>query len=252
MSELIGYIEDYFEDRLDPEDKRLFESKCIHDESFARDVAFYIAQRKAIKSELLRQKIQAWTEPAAVRRGQPPAVRIGQPAAVRRWTTLRRVITGTAAAVLLVMVLYFTLYAPSPRRLAGDYIEKEYSRLSLTMNGSADSLQQGIAAYNHEDYSKALALFEGLRKAHPENTDAIHDAGIVYLRTKNYDKALEAFGQLAHTVGLLSNPGWFLQAVTLLRRDAPGDKRRAKELLTEVVRQQTEGAAYAADWLKRW
>jgi len=246
MSELIGYIEDYFEDRLDPEDKRLFESKCVHDESFARDVAFYIAQRKAIKSELLRQKIETWTE------GEEKSGRRGQPADVRRWTALSRVITGTAAAVLLLMVLYFTLYAPSPRRLAGDYIEKEYSRLSLTMNGSTDTLQLGITAYNRKDYDKALALFESLYKVHPENKDALQNAGIVYLRTKNYDKALEKFDELAHTNGLLSNPGLFLQAVTLLQRDAPGDKRRAKELLTEVVRQQTEGATYAADWLKRW
>jgi tetratricopeptide (TPR) repeat protein len=246
MSELIGYIEDYFENRLDPEGKLLFESKCIHDESFARDVAFYIAQRKAVKSELLRQKIEAWAE------GEKKDGKRGQPAPVRRWTTRSWVLTGTAATVLLAIALYSTLYAPSPRRLAGDYIEKKYSQLSLTMNGSPDSLQQGIAAYNHEDYTQALALFEGLCKSHPEQTDALHYAGVVYLRTKTYDKALERFQQLARVRGLLSNPGSFLAAVTLLRRDAPGDKRRAEELLTEVVRQQTEGASYAADWLKRW
>jgi tetratricopeptide (TPR) repeat protein len=161
-------------------------------------------------------------------------------------------IYGTAACVVLCVALYFLLYVPSPRRLAGNYIDKAYSELSLAMNGATDSLQQGIVAYNHKDYDKALDLFEGLYKAHPERTDALRYEGIVYLRRKNYDKALETFSELAHTNGLLSNPGLFLQAVTLLRRDAPGDKERAKSMLNMVVQQQLDGAAEAATWLKRF
>lgn len=192
--------------------------KCVHEESFAKDVAFYIAQRKAVKAELLRQKIAAWTE------GDDKEAGRGHPAAIRKLRPGRWIFYGTAACVLLVIGLYFTLYAPSPRRLAGDYIEKKYSRLSQTMDGSTDSLQLGIAAYNHEDFGEARALFEALYKAHPENTDVLKYAGIVYLRTTNYDKALGKFEELARIKGLLSNPGLFLQAVTLLRRDSPGIK----------------------------
>jgi tetratricopeptide (TPR) repeat protein len=246
MSELIGYIEDYFENRLDPEDKRLFESKCVHDESFARDVAFYIAHRKVIKEELLRQKIAVWTE-GEDKDGSQKHPALVKKMAIRRWLSY----TG-AAAVLLVFLLYFTEFYPSPRRMANDYIEKTFSRLSQTMDGSTDSLQQGIAAYNEKDYGKALILFEGLYKAHPENFDALRNAGIVYLRTKNYDKALEKFGKLTKVRGLLSNPGLFLQAITLLQRDAPGDKRQAKELFNVVVQQGLEGRSYASDWLDKW
>ncbi|HWK05059.1 MAG TPA: tetratricopeptide repeat protein [Puia sp.] len=243
MSELIEYIEDYFENRLDGEEKHLFEARCVKDESFARDVAFYIAQRKVLKEELLRQKVAFWTE------GESKEGRGDHPAPIRKLKIRRWIPYAVAASVLLAVLLYFTQNSPSPRRLAGEYIATKYSHLSQTMDGSVDSLQQGIAAYNNKDYPKALLLFASLYKAHPGNRDALKYAGIVYLRTKNYVKALETFEELAHAQGMLSNPGLFLQAVTLLQRNAPGDKKLAKESLETVVQQQLEGSEVAAAWL---
>lgn len=246
MSERIEYIEDYFEGRLDLAERSSFEEKCTADESFAKDVAFYISQRRALREELLRQKRAAWTE------GEARDGRNARPAPVRKLFARRRWVYPVAASVLLVVVLYFTLYSPSPRRLAADYIERNYGRLSQTMDGGTDPMQQGIAAYNRGDYNNALQLFRMVSMTRPENNDAVKYQGIVYLRTDDYDKALQEFEELARTKGLISNPGLFLQAVTLLQRNAPGDKEKAKEWLTAVVQQQLDGSKEAAAWLKNF
>src|SRR5450432_2060810 len=176
MSETDEHIEDYFEDRLDAEARRSFEARCTDDEPFAKEVAFYITRRKLLREELLRQKRAAWI-PLSTRRLIP-----------RRWIAY-----AAAACTLLAIILYLNEKHPTPQRLAENYTEKKYSLLSQTMDGSADSLQQAIAAYNNKDNDKALTLFETLYRAPPENKDALLYSGIVYLRTKNYDKALGRF-----------------------------------------------------------
>jgi len=239
VSSPFEYIEDYFTGRLGEEEKKSFEQRCVEDTAFADDVAFYIAKRQVIRDELLRQKIPVWTEGDKARRRQ---------ARVLRWP-----VYAAAASVLLVIALVYLLSSSSsPHRLAATWMENNYTRLSQTMNASTDSLQQGIIAYNNNDYNKALTLFEGLYRSDPRNTDALKFAGIVYLRTQRYDKALGRFGQLADAKCLQSNPGYFLQAVTLLERDAPGDRQRAQQLLQSVVQQRLAGSNQAGEWLKKF
>jgi tetratricopeptide (TPR) repeat protein len=209
-------------------------------------VAFYISQRRALKEELLRQKRAAWTE------GEARDGLNARPAPVRKLFTRRWLLYPAAASVLLAVVLYLTLYSSSPRTLAKDYIDRQYGQLSHTMDGGADAMQQGITAYNSGDYKSALPLFQIDYAIHPENKDALKYQGIVYLRTGDCDKALQEFEELARTPGLISNPGLFLEAVTLLQRNAPGDKEKAKEWLTAVVQQQLDGSKEAAAWLKKF
>jgi hypothetical protein len=74
----------------------------------------------------------------------------------------------------------------------------------------------------------------------------------VYLITKEYDKALEKFDDLAAKKELFSNAGPFLKAVTLLQRNGAGDKAAAKAILEEVVKDKQEGSTAAEQWLKSW
>ena len=75
--------------------------------------------------------------------------------------------------------------------------------------------------------------------------------GIVYLRLANYDKAFLYFQQLEN-YPLYSNPAIFYQALTLMKRNGPGDKQNAKQLLQQVVKDNLEGKAVAQQWLKNW
>lgn len=238
MTDPFENIEAYFEGRCNEEDKLSFEDRISRDETFAREVAFYIATREALREELLTLKKAEWQHLV--------------PAASDRRRIRSLYISAAAAAVIAVVFCLYLVARPSiARRLAADYMENNFSRLSQTMGGSMDSLQQGIAAYNHKEYPIAATLFTAFAKSHPDNSYALEYSGLVYLRMKNYDKALERFDELAKTPGLFSNPGLFLKAVTFLHRDAAGDRPAAKALLREVVRQQLEGEKEAADWLTK-
>ena len=50
--------------------------------------------------------------------------------------------------------------------------------------------------------------------------------------------------------GYFDNPGEFYQALTLMKRNLPGDKQKAKILLQEVVNKNLTDNETAQDWLK--
>lgn len=183
------------------------------------------------------------------------AVYFRSEAPVIRMSSRRRLyrIALSAAAVLIVALAGYRMFlqqGADPRQLANRYVKEELLHLSLTMDGAGDSLQQGIAAYNEKAYPKALQLFRAVYKAHPDNSDALRYAGMTYLVTKEYDKALSCFEELAAKKELFSNPGIFLKAVTLLQRDQQGDSEQAEKLLQQVVDEKLEGSKEAARWLK--
>ena len=140
----------------------------------------------------------------------------------------------------------------NPVQLADKYVKEELTQLSLTMDGVQDSLQMGMAAYNDKDYQKALRYLKGFTKIILKNNYVLKYKGLAYLLTKNYDKALSGFDELAAKKHLFSNDGLFLKALTLLQRNQDGDKDAAKQILEQVVNEKTEGNAKAEEWLKKW
>jgi tetratricopeptide (TPR) repeat protein len=75
--------------------------------------------------------------------------------------------------------------------------------------------------------------------------------GIAYLRLGNYERALQYFKQFENDI-LFSNPSQINQALTLLKRNLPGDKQKAKELLEHVRDQGLEGKEIALKLLDKW
>ncbi len=164
-----------------------------------------------------------------------------------------RTVATAAAGVILILTAYFSFFRNNtdPRQLANRYVKEDLLHLSITMDGAKDSLQQGIAAYNDKAYAASIQLFEAVYKAHPDNSDALKYAGITYLVTKEYSKALQCFNELAAKKELFSNPGMFLKAVTLLQRNQPGDGEQARQLLQQVINEKADGSREAERWLKK-
>ena len=68
----------------------------------------------------------------------------------------------------------------------------------------------------------------------------------------NYNKALSYFQQLG-TYHLYANPAIFYQALTMMKRNQPGDKEEAKRLLKEVSDNNLAEKETADQWLnKKW
>jgi TolA-binding protein len=119
------------------------------------------------------------------------------------------------------------------------------------MDGSKDSMQLGIAAYNKEDYQTAERFFQDVYSRNPQHNDALRYLGQTHLVTGNYDAAILAFDELAKKKSY-SNPGLFLKAVTLMKRNAGNDKQVAKGLLQKIAQESLDGSKEAKLWLEKW
>lgn len=254
MSKSLEYIEAYFENKLSIQEKQIFEDRCIQDTNFAGEVAFYISSRKAIRQKLLEQKRNQWSVDETVPAINELNTKITLPsglAPVKRMV-LRKWLPYVAAACLLLAVATYSFYSQeTTHQLAREYV-KTLTHIDQNM-GSADSLQQGINAYNKREYDVALPIFQNIYQAYPDHSDAKKYIGLVYLMKEDYDKALIHFDELSQRKDLVSNPGVFLKAITLLERNKQGDKEAAKTLLQQVV--QSNGLAHkkeATEWLKKW
>lgn len=237
-----------FENRLntDPELRALYDTYKTIDESM-RDREIYMDREGALKKTLQDLNQVYFKTGETLKAEQPLVVNMN---ASKRWT---RMAVSIAAAVALILISYWGFWGgkTEAQTLANNYISGELNTLGQTMGAEADSLQQGIEAYNQKQYAEALALFSAVYKNHPDNNEALKNAGISYLASHQYDQALKAFDELAGK-DLYSNDGVFLKALTLMQRNAGTDKDTAKQLLQQVVEQKLDKSELAADWLSKW
>lgn len=159
---------------------------------------------------------------------------------------------GSAAAAAVLILIVFLMYFQNdkPEALADAYISQNLTTLSTTMGSANDNLAAGIEAFNEEDFDRAETQF----RSSSDNADLAPETtkylGLTYLRTEQYDKAIEQFNKLISYTDLYANPGKFYLAITLIKRSNEGDEEEAKELLQEVVAQKLPGYKEASDWLQ--
>lgn len=156
-----------------------------------------------------------------------------------------------AAASVLIFILFLTYRQDyKHEELADAYISRNLTTLSTTMGSASGNLVAGIEAFNREDFSRAETNFRSLS----DNADLVPETtrylGIIYLRTGQYEKAMEQFNKLISYTYLYANSGKFYLAITLMKRSKEGDEEEAKELLQEVVTQKLPGYKEASDWLR--
>lgn len=228
MMETLDYIESYFTNALNQTERKTFEQRCENDNAFAQEVALYTLTREALREKLLQQKQEKWKTFGTVKQNHIAA------APVRKMNFRQWVPYAAAACILLAVALVYLNGSTSPQQLADTYIDRNITHIGIEMSASRDSLETGMKYYNNKNYDSALNLFKALDNDLPVRSDAKKYEGYVYLVTKDYDKALIQFDELAN-MDLYSNPGMFLKAVTLLRRNREGDKEAAKELLNKVL-----------------
>jgi len=247
MENYLEYIDAYFSGTLSPEERKQFERRIHEDNQFAEAVAYYLSARQASREELIKDK-KEWFRQLASQNATSSGKRVSAP--VRKiWTY------GLAAAAGVVGILFLSWYLflqnpVSPDRLADNYIKSDLETLPVTMGAARDSIQEGLRLYNEQHYDSALRQFEQIIQRDSANDQAKMYAGIVSLKRGDYDKALEYFQQLAR-YSLYANPGLFYQALTLLKRNQPGDKDQARQFLQQVIDRHLEHEETARDWLKR-
>ncbi len=246
MQEQYEYIEAYFNQTLSDDEIKKFEQRIIEDKNFAEEVAFYFSAKHVLKEEVSKEK-KEWFRQLL---DQNNNFSKGSPTRVKKMWIYR-----TAAAAAIIVCLFFAWYlffsrSASPQQMAESYMDENLKTLPVTMGTRRDSIQHGLSLYNDGKYDSAIHLFETIIQKDTGNYSAKKYLGIVYLTIGNYDKALEYFQQL-QKYSLFSNPAIFYQALTLMKRNQPGDKQQAKQLLQQVVANDLEGKETAQQWLKK-
>lgn len=242
MSEL-EYIEDYFSGRLSEDDRRNFEVRCEHDDAFAREVSSYILSRQSLQDALTEERRSEFVEQYRQMALQHPEA----PAGRQTWFSY----IAAAAACILLLIAYLTYTSEDrPEQIANTYIEDHLTTLSTTMGGASDSLAIAVGAFNAGDYNKAERILLSLGRNDallPETTKYL---GLTYLKSGEYEKAIEQFDKLISFTSLYANPGKFYLAITLMKRSANGDVERAKGLLQEVISEKLPGYKEASVWVE--
>ncbi len=244
MTETLEYIEAYFTNGLDQNEKKSFEKRCETDEAFAQEVADYTLARAALREQLVKQKQTQWKalEASNEKKITAPVKRIPS---FRQWAPY-----AAAACVLMAVVFTYLNGNTSPGQLADKYFTEHYMQLSHTMDGGKETIEQGIEFYNNKNYDSALALFQKADNDYPvQKSSTKKYEGYVYLVKKDFENALQQFDELSK-MQLYSNPGIFLKALTLMQRNKEGDKEEAKILLQQVIDQNLEGKEDAEEMMR--
>ena len=246
MENNLEFIEKYFEGTLQAEERQLFETRITRDMAFAEEVAFYLSAQKAVKEQLITEKKQRFRD--LYKGFEYSTARNRQRVVKKIWSY------AAAAAVLAGLILGWNIFLrPDPiQKQAESYILENYHTLGVTMGSQQDNLQKGLQLYNNGALEQALLEFEKIATLDTSDFSAKKYAGISSLRLQQYNNALHYFKLLADHPNLYANPGTFLQAITLLKRNLPGDKQTARELLEQVVKKDLEGKVIAEQWLKKW
>jgi tetratricopeptide (TPR) repeat protein len=248
MQNYLEYIDAYFQRMLDPEEIKRFEQKITEDKEFADEVAFYLSAKQSLKAEADQEKKEWFRELLAQQRS---VIDINQYRSTKRIWIYR-----VAAAAAVIVCAFFGWYlisskSASPRQMADNYINDNFKTLPVKMSTEKDSIQDGLRLYNDGRYNSALQQFESMIQRDTGNYLLKNYIGIVYLKLGNYEKALQYFKQFEDDT-LYANPSQFNQALTLLKRNMPGDKQKAKQLLEHVRDQDLDGKEIALKLLDKW
>lgn len=240
----ITYIDDYFNNPNTEEQKKVFEQRIMEDMDFAKEVAFYITTTGIIKEQIIQQKKLRFKE-----------IYQAQKLVTAKIIPLKTVWRYIAAASVVAVIILFSWLLnkdrSSAQQLADKYVQKNFITMGVTMGSKQDSLQTGLNLLNEGKLTAALSQFENMIKNDSTDAFAKKNAGIVSLRLKKYDIAIQYFTSLEADTSLYSNPGKFYKAITLLERNKMDDEAHAKTLLEAVVTQNLEGKETAIQWLRQ-
>ncbi|MBB3839310.1 tetratricopeptide (TPR) repeat protein [Runella defluvii] len=229
-------IENYFNHTLSEAERAEFETELKANPALAQEVAFWLQARAAAQAEARARRKEELTQ-------------LGQQLQQKGRRSLYYALSAAASVVLCLGISWYVWLRKSVvesdynQAWASTYIEKNLSTLDGLKLGNAetDSLQWGIRSYNEGDLQKAKAIFEALLQRDSTNAEAEKNAGLVSLRLKEYDQAIEHFHRLGTRTDLVSNPGKFYEAIALLMKNEPLTQKSAQNLLKEVKRHKLEG-----------
>ena len=228
---MLEQIEKYLNNELSLSERQVFENQLSTDSELANEFAFYVNTHTASK-QLAEEK----------RRKQFDNLRTEISGRNNRRIKPLIWLTGLAASVILALGFWwFTQTSTTNSEILADvYIQEHFENLPVKMDGNADSLQMGLRLFNEKKLNDAQKIFEEILQRKSNDSEATKYAGITALKLQQYDKAIQYFQALAQQTNLYSNPGKFYEALALMKQNK-ADRKKAKEILNEVIVNNLEG-----------
>jgi len=255
MDNNLEYIDDYFQNQLNSQQRQEFETRCLSDKMFAEEVAIYVSTREALRQNLLEEKKKQWStllppEILTDEKASPKTTTdLHEKAPVKRMHLRKWLTLAAAACTIAALFIYPILNGDSAREDIQEYVQNELT-ISSTMDASRDSIQAGINAYKNKNYQDAIRIFGSIYASNPADQQTLKYLGQAYLKNRNFEDALKSFEELSQRQ-LRSNAGPFLMGITLMERNKPGDPERARILFQKVVGENLEGKNQAQVWLEK-
>lgn len=239
MSDNYINIDNYFQKKLSKEESEVFEKKLSTDAEFADEVAFYAHTIAIERENILQQRHKEWTN---------------LPHKKGSTVSFSKIVVGIAAILVLVISLLLIVKTKeTPEEYASNYINNNFDKLlSVKMSGGPDSLELGKQLASEGKYDEAEKIFVSLIKKDSTNFNAKKMAGVVCVKAGKYDKAANYFHLLGNQAGLYQNPGYFYEALALLKTELPQNKIQAKNLLEMVINQNLVGKLEAEKIVDNW
>lgn len=237
-------IDRFLRGDLPEEEKKALETELSQNADLASELALQKDMeaflRKQSQRAALRDQLQAVggeffqsTEKTA----EP-----GRIVSLPRRQTLRWVI-GIAATVTLLLVARFLLQP----NLYDQFAQHPPLAMIEKSNEAQDNLAAMEAAFNQEDYARALPLLEAYQRQKPDDLQVELYLGICWLETQQYAKANAVFQKISQTESSFKDYGQWYLALSYLKQ---GNKTACRKILLEVPA-ESEFAAKAQQLLKR-
>ena len=236
-------IDRFLRGDLPAEEKKALETELSQNADLASELALQkdmeVFLRKQTQRAALRDQLQAvggeFFQPTE--KAEP-----GRIVSLPRRQTLRWVI-GIAATVTLLLVARFLLQP----NLYDQFAQHPPLAMIEKSNEAQDNLAAMEAAFNQQDYARALPLLQAYQRQKPEDLQVELYLGICWLETQQYAKANAVFQKISETESSFKDYGQWYLALSYLKQ---GNKTACRKTLQEVPA-ESEFAAKAQKLLKR-
>ena len=203
------FIQPFLDGELSREELDWFSKELESNAVLAEDIRLYREVDNAIREQdvmELRDQLDVIHNTI----GDQSAVRVKQ-------TRYRKVLSYAAIASLAVLLSLGVLLKVQHNKLSNQQIyQKHFEPYEVTMvYRSADSdelLNQAVMAYDAQNYTAAIELFEQLIKSYPNEMEYQLSLGISYMETEQYVKADNKLrGIIDHNDNLyIEQAAWYL------------------------------------------
>ena len=221
----ITYFDDFYQGKLTPEEKSIFEEKLISDSELKKEYDIFLSFVTGIKLfeiDRLKQLLNEKKEESKFKIN--PYVKA---------KSFRKIYFAAAASIIILLIPGYFLYQKlnSNQRLYNEYIY-QYNGMPVLMGATNNvDFNKGMIEYKDQKYDKALVYFNQLLAINPNNDTLNYYSGNSYLYSDKTEAAIQAFTKVNSKQSAFYYPANYNLALAYIKIK---ETEKAKAILSEI------------------